>query len=438
MIAFRFCLCRIWGCHEKEKRKQPMKITKLQNGLTILYEHNKVSPIDTLQVYVSTGSILEEKHEHGITHLVEHLMFKSTKKRTSDEITRDLETCGARVNAWTSFDATCFYFDALPENVEKCTEIYADMLMNKQITPEEFKLEKSVVCQEIAMYDDDPASVNEDNWFAKALGWESISGKRSEVSRITLEQANKFIKERYAPQNITVSVCTHLSYWKMLRILKKNFGEYTNEGAKVMSDLWAIHASIKQKKTFTKKVEKITKKRDTTQVQLCYSFPVPKMSPLLLEFTTSVLARGLSSVLTNEIREKRGLCYDIHAAIESITNPYITNVVPFLLKVVSSTESKHVKEFTETLPNIIRNAATLISETDLQRIKNINKMKLLSASTAATHNYFCYCHPDLKMKSLAKETKKLRKLTLSDVRNVFAEINKCKDGNYSYSMTGQL
>ncbi len=420
-----------------------MKTTILPNGLTVIYEHSNSYPCDTMQLYVNVGSLLEGKKEKGLNHLVEHLMFKSTNKRTSEEITRDLEVCGARVNAWTSFDNVCFYFDTLPENMDKCLEIYADMLMNKNISPEEFALEKSIVCQEIAMYLDEPEVINEDNWFHKFFGWDTIAGKQSVVSKFTLSQVNEYINAYYVPQNMTISVCTSIPYRKFIKMVKKHFGHYGNEGGVLAADDWKKYVAANAREVFGKpeggyKVGKCVKEKDTSQVQLCYGFPVPIMNPLLVDYCCMVLSHGLSSVLTNEMREKRGLCYGISAAVENVISPYLSEYIPFLLKVTSSTESENVKEFVDTLPLVMKSAKDIITNTDIERVKNAYKMKVLRASTVATHNFFVYRHPELKMKSIKKEIKVLQKLTLDDIRKVFGIISNYKSGSYNYSLLGKL
>ena len=114
-----------------------MKIKTLENGLVVLYEKNKVSNKDAFYVNVLTGSALENDNEKGINHLVEHLMFKASHKRTTKQISEELEQQGAIVNAWTNYDSVCFHFECLPEKLNKCAEIYADMLLNKNINKKE-------------------------------------------------------------------------------------------------------------------------------------------------------------------------------------------------------------------------------------------------------------------------------------------------------------
>lgn len=425
------------------KGEKKMKITKLSNGLTVIYEHAKDTPHDTFQVYVNVGSVLEGKKERGLNHLVEHLMFKSTNKRTSAEITRDLEICGARVNAWTSYDNVCFYFDTLSENMDTCVEIYADMLMNKKITWGEFELEKMIVCQEIAMYQDEPESVNEDNWFHKFFGWEPIAGKQSVVSKFTLSQVNEYIKAYYVPQNMTISAYTKIPYHKFIKMVRKHFGKYTNEGGRLAKKDWEQYCQENAKEVFGKedgsyKVGKIVKKRDTAQVQLCYGFPVPIMNPLKLEFCSMVMSHGLSSILTNEIREKRGLCYGISAVVENVISPHLTSYIPFLLKITSSTEAENIKEFKKVLPVVVKNLPDLVTQNDITRVKNANKMKKVVPSTVATHNFFAYQHPELKLKPIHKEIKNLQKMTLKEVIELFETIVNYKSGSYNYAMLGDI
>ena len=211
----------------KGKEKQMKKFT-FTNGLVLLYEKNKDCHTDTFTINVLTGSALETEKQLGINHLVEHLIFKSTFKRTTSEIAEELERQGAIINAWTNYDNVCFHFHCLSEKVEHCAEIYADMLFNKNINLSEFTKEKSVVCQEIAMYKDDYEATNETNYYDYFLNMKDVAGTVESVSNFTLKEVNTFIKRRYVPANMVISVCSKLSYKKIYNIVKEYFGNKTN------------------------------------------------------------------------------------------------------------------------------------------------------------------------------------------------------------------
>lgn len=396
-----------------------MKTKTLSNGLVILYEKNTVNNKDAFHINVLTGSALEGPKEKGINHLVEHLMFKASYKRTTKQISEELEQQGAIINAWTNYDNVCFHFECLPEKLEKCAEIYADMLLNKNLNKEEFEKEKSVVCQEIAMYEDDFEATNETNYFREFLGMDDVAGSIKSVKAITLKQVNNFILNTYIPKNMVISVCSHLSFHKVCKIIEKYFNKCAFDG-KDMRTFWdntKIDLDIKKKSPYKQK-------KNTAQVQVLHAYYMPDMiaTQRMLDLYENVLSAGLSAVLFREVREKYGVCYSINAEFVTLFPHTFNDRLPQILLIKSSTEKKHLKQYLEAVNKVITNLPKIITDKDVERAVNFASTIGLKSTDIAKDNFFRYCNPmynpcDCNVTKENKLVKKSAKQIVKDITN---------------------
>lgn len=381
-----------------------MKTKTYKNGLVLLYEKNTTDRIDSFQINVLTGSALETPRQYGINHLVEHLVFKSSFKRSTREISEELERHGAIVNAWTNYDNVCFYFHCTPNKIDVCAEIYADMLFNKDITPEEFKKEKLVVCQELAMYKDNYEATNEENYFNYFWNMKPVGGTIESVEKITLDQVNKFIEKRYVPANMVVSVCSSLSFRKIQKIVEKHFGcKETPYDYLDLRNEWKERLSFKRGHLGEKFLE--TKK--TSQVQVLHAFYLPKQCTAINNYYTQLLTCGLSSILFREIREEHGLCYSIHSE-DVVFYPSIFNETTNVLLIESSMESKNLKKYLQVLPEVMKNLPILLTDNDVEKAINTQDTIGIKSNDIASDMFYKFCNQN-KYKSLIEEKKYIKK-----------------------------
>lgn len=370
-----------------------MRKKTLTNGLVLLYEKNKVSEVDSFQVNVLTGSVLEKKNELGINHLVEHLMFKASNKRSTREISEELERQGAIINAWTNYDNVRFYFKCLPEKLDSCIEIYADMLFNKNISDKEFETEKDVVCQEIKMYEDDFMAKNETNYFEQFWQMKDVAGTVDSVKSFTKKQVMAFIKKRYVPANMVISICSKLSFRKVCSIIEKYFSINNPTTFIDLRKEWQKFKLIHN----TSMNGLVKKKEKTAQVQVIHGGRFnTNASPVLQSFCLSLISGGLSSVLFREIREKHGLCYGV-GAHDLTFHPMIfnqNNEVGFVL-IQSSMEKQNIKKYLTLLPEVLNNLDSLIQDSDIERAVNNFKTKGYKSSIIAADLFFRYLNPQV-------------------------------------------
>lgn len=419
-----------------------MKQYKFKNGLVLLYEKNKYSNLDSFQVNVCTGSLLEKKDEYGINHLIEHLIFKSTKKRTTQQISTELEVTGANVNAWTNYSNVRFYFDVLQKHLEKCAEIYADMLFNKDIKLSEFKMERDVVCQELAMYEDHPEAINEENWWKKFYNWEPVGGTIKSVKAITLGKVNRYIEKYYNPKNMVISVCSKLSFWTIKKIVAKYYGCIENrEEAVTPEEVWTF-LNYQGRRMFIPsdifKKEVYTKKKKTSQVQIAYGYDMKNFNPEDIEFLNDILSDGLSSVLYREIREKYGLCYGFHIDTDPYFNKKVMEDQNYVSMIKASTEAQNIDKFCRIFESVMDCVKTgeLILDTDIERVKNTYESKQIKAQDVSSYNHYLYNSNSPEHMSLEKKKKSILKLNNNDIRNKIK--NMLEKSKFNVAMLGNV
>ena len=185
--------------------------TSLPNGLEVIVKEDRSAPVISLQVWCRTGSIHEDNWlGGGVSHLVEHMLFKGTEKRGYDSVASDIQKLGGYVNAYTSFDRTVYWVDAPSESVGGCLEVLADITLNSTFPEKEFEKEKDVIRREFAMGADDPDREISKLMFSTAFSEHPyahpVIGYREIFDTIGRDDAFEYYRTRYAPNNMFVVV----------------------------------------------------------------------------------------------------------------------------------------------------------------------------------------------------------------------------------------
>jgi predicted Zn-dependent peptidase len=187
--------------------KSSFRKTQLSNGLTLLGESNPANVSSAIGFFVKTGARDETPEESGLSHFLEHMMFKGTPTRSALQINLDLGSLGAQANAFTSEENTVYYAAVIPERFAEMQELLSDML-RPLLDPEEFAMEKKVILEEIALYQDRPHFYLFENafkdYFAEHTAGNSVLGSHSSVSALTHQQMRDYFDRRYAPSNISL------------------------------------------------------------------------------------------------------------------------------------------------------------------------------------------------------------------------------------------
>lgn len=210
------------------------KHATLPNGLTILAEADPDAHTAAVGFFVKTGARDETPAVMGVSHFLEHMMFKGTAKRSAEDVNREFDAIGASYNAYTSHEQTVYYGHVLPEMLPAAVDLFADML-RPALRTGDFDMEKKVILEEIGMYDDRPEwrlhdRLLEEHFGTHGLGYR-VLGSNETVGAMTAEQMRGYFEERYSPDNIVVSAAGRLDFEALCGDLEARCGGWTPTGA---------------------------------------------------------------------------------------------------------------------------------------------------------------------------------------------------------------
>ena len=227
--------------HDSEK-KMDYKKTTLKNGLRILTVPMKGTETATVIVMAGVGSRFEKEKEAGLSHFIEHMFFKGTKRRpTTQSISEELDAFGGEFNAFTSKDKTLYYAKVDSKHIHNAFDIVADMFLNSKIDPEEIERERGTIIQEINMYEDEPRRTVGDE-FEKllyknnALGREIVGCKKT-IAKFKRKDFIKYMQEHYGSNNTVICVAGKIDEKKIVADAKKYFEKFSKGNVlKMMND----------------------------------------------------------------------------------------------------------------------------------------------------------------------------------------------------------
>ena len=367
-----------------------IEVKTLNSGTRVIVENKRGVEGVSFRMHFSIGSKDETPEIYGISHLIEHMLFKGTKKRSAFQISYDLERVGASVNAFTSKQSTCYLTYGTKDSLKTCVEVLSDMFFNSVFDEIELEKEKQVVLEEMKMYQDTPRDVAEtliEQCFFDGTPYShDIIGTEKSVLSITREQILEYIKKYYTPKNLVVSFAGNITLEKALKLVE----EYIESGFKVKEKSEFLPNTV----DFMPKRKEIKKYMQTNQSHVLIAFPVEnifKQTPLSTYCSRS-LCNGMSSRLFQIIREKLGLVYSIFSGVYSyeIGGLFIIQFatssknVPLALKTIRKELNKIVlkgfknSEFKSVKKTLIANLKLNTDNLRSASSKNINSLLYLN------------------------------------------------------------
>lgn len=281
----------------------------LDNGLTIVLENTNTVRSVCIGVWVKAGAMYEDRSINGVSHFLEHMLFKGTKTRSARQIAEAMDSVGGQLNAFSAKEFTCFFTKVRDEHAEMAVELLADMLKNSVFDPDEIAREKNVVIEEIKMYDDAPDELIHDIfsqslWRNHPLGY-PILGTTESVNSLDRKKLVRYFSENYVPSNFLVTAVGNFRIPRLVSWIKKYFDQGGSRKASadhepVTEPRHAIRHEIREKK-----VEQVHMVLGT------YGIPECDEDRYKLYILNSIFGGSMSSRLFQEIREKRGLAYSI-------------------------------------------------------------------------------------------------------------------------------
>jgi len=282
---------------------------ELKNGVQVVAEKIPHFRSISIGLWFKAGSIYEDNGQNGLSHFIEHMLFKGTKNRTAKEIAQTLEAVGGQLNAFTAKECTCFYSKVIDEHLELAIELLSDMVLNSIFDEEELNKEKGVVLEEISMYEDSPDDVVYELLHSKFYGshplGQPILGTSENIKNFTREGLLKYFNEFYIPNNLVVSVAGNFDDKELISLLDKYLGHWS----KPKSNGKQLNMSKPNSGIFYKY-------KDIEQTHLCIGYPgLPlghdSIYPLMV--FNNLFGGGMSSRLFQKIREDRGLAYSVYS-----------------------------------------------------------------------------------------------------------------------------
>lgn len=320
----------------------------LDNGLRIVHEHLDHLRSCAMGIWVESGSRHEPEELSGISHFIEHMLFKGTKTRTAAQLASDFDAIGGQSNAFTTKENTCYYCRVLGEHLPKAAELLCDMYFNSTFEPEQVDLERSVIIEEIGMYEDTPDDlVNEELFSAVYKGFKlgrPILGTRESLAGIDSETLKKYHREHYNPANTVVSLCGSYTREDLEGIVKA-FSQMT-PGKRLDIE------ESRYQPAFT------LKEKDIEQNHLMIGFPgLPVGSDRRFDLSVmaSILGGGMSSRLFQRVRERNGLCYTIFGYKTSYIG---TGVFSIYVALSRDTELKAISLIREVIDEFLKCGVT--------------------------------------------------------------------------------
>ena len=284
-----------------------VQVHTCDNGVRIVSEQIDHVRSVALGIFVNAGSRYELPEENGITHFIEHMLFKGTATRTARQIAEEFDRIGGELNAFTSKENTCYYAKVLDHHAVLAVTILADMFFNSTFAEEELEKERQVVLEEILMSEDAPDDdVHEKLWEVMypndALG-RPILGTAATLKTFTADMIRAYMAKHYGPKSVVISLAGNISE-KLLQTIIDLFGQYQASPLEVAPELTnpQFHPG------------EITKIRDTEQAHVAISYPaIGVKDPDMYSFIAlnNIIGGNMSSRLFQEVREERGLAYTI-------------------------------------------------------------------------------------------------------------------------------
>jgi predicted Zn-dependent peptidase len=290
--------------------------SKLDNGLRIVTEHIESVKSVSVGIWVKTGGRNETEKQAGITHFLEHMLFKGTDSRSSYDIALSMEAVGGYLNAFTSSEYTCYYARCLNTQLDRALDVLSDMVLHPSFPEEEVEKEKKVVIEEMKMYRDSPDDYLFEEFNSKIFEGHELGrpvlGYEKAVSAFTRKDLYDYMSDRYYPGNMLISVAGNVDHKKVVEVVKEYFDNLEPKD------------SIEQEQPLPPfKNENITLTKSIEQTHYVYGrrgLNFDHNDKYLLLMANTVLGGGMSSRLHQNVREKYGYCYSIQPFNQSYTD----------------------------------------------------------------------------------------------------------------------
>lgn len=390
-------------------------IKKLQNGISVALEEIAYVRSISFGIWVKNGSRNERSEENGVSHFIEHMMFKGTENRTARQIAEEMDALGGQINAYTTKEYTCYHTRVLDEHFNRALDVMSDMLLRSLFAQKDVEKERNVITEEIKMYEDAPEELVHDViqdtiWRNSSLGM-PILGTTKTIASFTSESIKNYFERNYHTENIVLSVAGNFKTDEIVEQLNQTLGAWH---AKQPFDQYNAKAEYQ--------VAHVAREKDVEQVHTCVAFQgLERENPLkyALGVFNTIFGGGMSSRLFQKVREENGLTYSIYSYTTAFSDTGLFSICggmnPNQLERVYELILKEIKDVKEKqLP---------------QKLIDITKEQLISnyiIGTESTLNRMTSAGSALLLRGEVQDSQeviaKLSKVTAEDILQVTNKI----------------
>ncbi|MFO7558713.1 MAG: pitrilysin family protein [Desulfobacterales bacterium] len=343
--------------------------TVLHNGVILLTQEVPHARSVSMGVWVNAGARDETLEQSGLSHFIEHMIFKGTRKRDAFQIAKEFDAIGGQTNAFTSMELTCYHAKVMDTHLSTMVDILSDIFLNSVFSPEEVDKERPVILQEIGMVEDNPEEwvhtlLLKSFWGDHPLG-RSILGTRDNIIRFDADTIKNFLTQFYQPDRIVISAAGNFEHKNFENLIRSSF------------------ESVKAESTISRRFPPCTKpsvtvsQRDLEQVHICLATSgITTTDPRRYAFSllNTILGGNMSSRLFQEIRERRGLAYSVYSFASSHTDTG-------MLGIYAGVSPEKADEVIELLVDQIKKLEySRIEESELSDAKQYTKGNILLSS----------------------------------------------------------
>jgi len=342
--------------------------TTLDNGLRLITSTMPHTRSVSISIFIGTGSRYESEAEAGISHFIEHLLFKGTEKRTTArEIAEAIEGVGGILNGGTGKELTTYWCKVAQPHFQLALDVLVDILFHSKFDPQDIARERQVIIEEINMSRDSPSQrvntlIDELLWPGYPLGRE-VTGNKESVAAMTRDAMLNYLQGQYLPDNTVVAIAGNIQHQEMVAAVRQATGSWANQQPR------PGYSPYKPKEARHLQVET----RDIKQAHLCLALPgLSLLHPkrFTLDLLNVILGAGMSSRLFAEIRDKLGLVYSIHSYVEHFLDS--GSVI-----VYAGVEPKNLETVIKAILEQLHQLKEQVPQSELAKAKELSKGHLI-------------------------------------------------------------
>jgi predicted Zn-dependent peptidase len=345
---------------------QTARVTRLDNGLTVVSETMTRVETVSLGAWVSVGTRHEQAEENGVAHFLEHMAFKGTRRRTAQAIAEEIEAVGGHLNAYTAREQTAYYAKVLKEDSELGIDIIADLLSHSTLDAQEMERERGVILQEIGQSNDTPDDIVFDHFQSTAFPAQPMGrptlGTAETVQGLPRDALAGWLSRFYGPANMIVAAAGNIGHEQLLELTRKHFAA-----------LPGVERAATSPGAYQGGEHREERELDQTHIVLGFpGLPYGHQDYWAASLLSTLLGGGMSSRLFQEVREKRGLVYSIYTFVQPFNDAG-------LFGLYAGTGERQVAELLPVVIEELNKVQREVSEAELRRAKAQTKASVLMA-----------------------------------------------------------